>query len=433
MKIVHIIPGSGGTFYCQNCMRDNQLIVALRASGHDVIMVPMYLPLNVDVHGLMGDTPVFYGAVNTYLKEKLPIYRHAPVWLERLFDSPFLLRMAAKKAGSTRASGLEEMTLSMLRGEHGRQATELEHLIHYLKTHVQPDIVHLSNALLLGLAHRIKRDLGAAVVCSLQDEHEWIDPMRPSYRQQVWDLMAERSSDVDAFIAAGRFYAEKSIAEMRLPKEKVHVVYGGVELSGYQRSPLPLDPPVIGYLCRMSEYFGLGVVVDGFIKLKTDYGFPHAKLKLTGGYTGDDELFVKKMLKKISADGFAQDVEVIESFDKAHRVEFLKSLTLLSVPVLSGEAFGAYQVEALAAGVPIVQPNVGGYPEFIAMTGGGVIYEPNDGDHWAAAAAALLNDPQNLRDMGERGGAAVVEKFSMARMAQEILGVYNRVFSKTIS
>lgn len=432
MKIVHIIPGSGGTFYCQNCMRDNQLIASLRSLGHDVIMVPMYLPLNVDVHGMMGDTPVFYGAINMYLKEKLPFYRHAPLWMERLLDSEFLLQAAAKKAGSTRASGMEEMTLSMLRGEEGRQSTELDHMIAYLKEHVQPDVVHLSNALLLGLARRLKADLGAAVVCSLQDENEWIDPMTFAFQHKVWQLMAERAGDVDGFIAASRFYADKSIQQMNLPPEKVHVVYGGIDLEGYQPSELPMNPPVIGYLCRMSEYFGLGVIVDGFIKLKENSRFQNVRLKLTGGYTGDDKPFVNEMLKRLADHGFGQDVEVVEEFDKKRRIEFLKSLTLLSVPVLGGEAFGAYQVEALAAGVPIVQPNLGGYPEFVDMTGGGVIYEPNDGGRLAEAFAALLSNPAELRTMGARGRKAVLERFSMAQMAESIIRVYEQVLRRGI-
>ncbi|MBN1466821.1 glycosyltransferase family 4 protein [candidate division KSB1 bacterium] len=424
MKIVHIIPGSGGTFYCQNCMRDNELIRALRDRGHDVIMVPMYLPLNVDVDGLMGDTPVFYGAINVYLKEKLPFYRHAPEWMERLLDSESMLQFAAKKAGSTRASGLEEMTISMLLGEEGRQASELEHLIEFLNRHVKPDVVHLSNALLLGLARRLKQDVGAGVVCSLQDENEWIDPMQPSYQEQVWDLMAERAHDVDAFIAASHYYAEKSIRQMRLPAEKVHVVYGGICFDGYEQATLDLRPPAIGYLCRMSEYFGLGLVTDAFILLKQDARFKDLKFYATGGYTDDDKPFVDNMKKKLHRAGLLDDVEFWPEFDKPHRIQFLKKLSLLSVPVLVGEAFGAYQVEALAAGVPIVQPNVGGYREFIEQTSGGIIYEPNDSEHLANAISSLLLDPEKLRKLGRDGRNVVLERFSMRQMAEAITRVY---------
>ncbi|MBN1479426.1 glycosyltransferase family 4 protein [candidate division KSB1 bacterium] len=423
MKIVHIIPGSGGTFYCQNCMRDNELIRALKALGHDVHMVPMYLPLNVDIEGVMGDTPVFYGAINVYLKEKVPYYRHAPQWMERLFDSEAFLQFAAKKAGSTRASGLEEMTISTLLGEKGRQASELDHMIKFLNMHIKPDVVHLSNALLLGLAKRLKHDLGATVVCSLQDENEWIDPMREEYKDKVWALMAERARDVDAFIAASRYYAAMSVTKMNLPPEKVHVVYGGICLDGYEQAPLDLNPPAIGYLCRINEYFGFGVVVDAFIKLKQHPWLKDLKLHVTGGYTGDDKQFIAKMKKKMKA-GVIKDVEFIEEFDREHRIRFLKKLSVLSVPVLVGEAFGAYQVEALAAGVPIVQPNIGGYPEFVEQTGGGIIYEPNDGEHLAEAIQSLLLDPERLRKLGRVGRENVLKHFSMRQMAENIIRIY---------
>jgi len=427
MKIVHIIPGSGGTFYCQNCMRDNELIKTLKKLGNDVIMVPLYLPLSVETGGVIGDTPVFYGAINIFLKEKLSFYRHAPMWIERLLDSKPMLKLAAKKSGSTRASGLEEMTISMLDGEGGRQASELEHLTRFLKNEIKPDVIHLSNALLLGLARKLKQELQVPVVCSLQDENEWIDPMRERYRKIVWDKMAERAEDIDAFIAASRYYAKKSEHNMRIPESKVHVVYGGIDLSSYDPAPLTFNPPVIGYLCRMAEYFGLGLIVDAFIRLKKEPKYRDLKLYLMGGYTGDDRPFVKKMLTKLTKHGIIKDVTVFDSFDIKYRLEFLKALSLLSVPVPGGEAFGAYLVEALAAGVPIVQPNVGGYPEFIEATGGGILYEPNDPEHLTAALSSLLDDPERVRRMGKQGREIVLDRFSMQNMATNIFEVYKSV------
>jgi glycosyltransferase involved in cell wall biosynthesis len=408
-------------------MRDNELIKTLKELGNDVIMVPLYLPLSVETSGVIGDTPVFYGAINIFLKEKLSLYRHAPMWLERLFDSEPMLKMAAKKSGSTRATGLEEMTISMLDGELGRQASELEHLVKFLKNEIKPDIVHLSNALLLGLARKLKQDLHIPVVCSLQDENEWIDPMRERYRKIVWDKMAERAEDIDVFIAASRYYAKKSEQNMRIPERKVHVIYGGIDLSSYDQAPLTFDPPVIGYLCRMSEYFGLGLIVDAFIRLKKESKYSDLKLYLMGGYTSDDKPFVKKMLTKLTEEGIIKDVTVFDSFDIKYRLEFLKSLSLLSVPVPGGEAFGAYLVEALAAGVPIVQPNVGGYPEFIEATGGGILYEPNDPEHLAAALSSFLDDPERVRSMGKQGREIVLDRFSMQNMATNILEVYKNV------
>jgi len=78
MKIVHIVPGSGGTFYCQNCLRDNALVKALRAQGHDVVMVPLYLPMFADEPGISGEAPVFYGAISLYLRQRLPFCESLP-------------------------------------------------------------------------------------------------------------------------------------------------------------------------------------------------------------------------------------------------------------------------------------------------------------------------------------------------------------------
>jgi len=209
MKIAYITPGSGDNFYCQNCFRDDELLTSMLVLGQDVRKIPMYLPSGYN-HTDVPGTPVFYGAINLYLREKMPIYRHAPSWLERAFDSQVMLRYAAKKSGSTSASGLEGMTISMLHGEEGRQAAELDNLIQYMSDEIKPDVVHLSNALLLGLARRIKHDVGAQVVCSLQDENEWVDEMDGSQQTVVWSLMAEKAREVDLFIATSRYYSEKS-------------------------------------------------------------------------------------------------------------------------------------------------------------------------------------------------------------------------------
>jgi glycosyltransferase involved in cell wall biosynthesis len=251
--------------------------------------------------------------------------------------------------------------------------------------------------------------------------------MDEHYQSQVWNLMAEKAVDIDLFVTASQFYSNQSQKKLKMPADKIKVIYGGIDFDGYERSTLPFDPPVIGYLCRMSEYFGLGILVDAFIELKKESRFKDLRLYLTGGYSSDDKPFVNRQLKKISEHGFAEDVRVFNDFYKDNRIKFLKSLTMLSVPVPTGEAFGAYQVEALAAGVPIVQPNVGCYPEFIEMTKGGVIYEPNTGEKLATAIASLLSDQEKVRKLGEQGRRVVLEQFSMDQMAKNIEGIYNDV------
>jgi len=253
--------------------------------------------------------------------------------------------------------------------------------------------------------------------------------MDESQQTVVWSLMAEKSRDVDLFIASSRYYSEKSQQKLDLPAERIQVINGGINLQGYERSDLPFDPPVIGYMCRMSEYFGLGIVVDAFLELKKDARFQNLRLHMSGGYTGLDKPFVDRQVARITEQGWQDDIRIFREFDKKHRIPFLKSLTMLSVPVPSGEAFGAYQVEALAAGVPVVQPDVGCYPEFVEATQGGIIFRPNTGEALAEAAASLLLDPDRVRRLGEQGRNAVLAHYSMDDMARNTLNIYERILN----
>src|SRR3974377_227606 len=125
--------------YCGNCLRDNTLVEALRRLGHEVLMVPLYLPLTLDEPDQSGNTPIFFSGINVYLEQKSAWFRHAPSWLHRLLASRPLLRLAADRAAKTRASELGDLTLSMLRGEEGRQARDLDELIAWLKSQPKPD------------------------------------------------------------------------------------------------------------------------------------------------------------------------------------------------------------------------------------------------------------------------------------------------------
>jgi len=283
MKVVNIVPGFGGTFYCGNCLRDSGMTEALQKLGAEAHTLPIYLPLFTDNINTQTDTPVFYGAVNIYLKQNFGFLRKMPAWLYRFFNSPFFLRYAAGKAGSTRTQGLEEMTLSMLRGHEGYQQDELEMLIAYLRDHEKPDVVHLSNALLLGLAYKIKTELGVPVVCSLQDEDVWVDAMQGQYRQKVWDMMSEKGKDVDAFIAVSDFFAEVMAQKMQIPSEKLHTILVGIDNAKYFYHPPEVENPVIGYLSRMNPENGFGVLCDAFLLLKQQPGFSQVRLRVSGG------------------------------------------------------------------------------------------------------------------------------------------------------
>ncbi len=271
MNIIQIIPGSGGSFYCGNCLRDSKMVLALREQGYNVTKLPMYLPLFADEHDLT-DIPVFYGAISLYLKLRYPFLRKAPAWLDRFLNSPPMLKIAASMAGSTRAKGLEEMTISMLLGEEGLQKEELEKMVDWIAENCKPDVIHISNALLLGLARRLKEKLNVVIACSLQDEDTWVEPMKPEFRDKIWELMHERSKEVDAFIAVSDYYADYMKDHMKLPAEKIHTVQLGVDPEDYQVRPVNEKGRNIGFISRMCHANGLDILVDAFLRTKKHAG-----------------------------------------------------------------------------------------------------------------------------------------------------------------
>lgn len=429
MKIVNIVPGFGGTFYCGNCLRDSGFSQALRDRGHEAHTLPIYLPLFIDNKKQENDTPVFYGAVNIFLKQNYSLFRHMPAWMYRMFNSGPILKLAASKAGSTRAHGLEEMTLSMLRGHEGYQQEELQMLINYLRDHEKPDVVHLSNALLLGLAFKIKNELGIPVVCSLQDEDVWVNAMYPHYRQKVWDMMAEKGNDVDAFISVSDFFSGVMRDKMRIPDDKLHTIHVGIDPGNYRYHEPEIEKPVIGYLSRMNEENGFAVFIDAFIELRKNPKFSKVKLRVSGGSTSDDKRFIRRQMKKLRQSNLEHDIEFIEDYSKAALDSFFSGLTFLSVPVLKGEAFGLYQLESLASGIPLVQPALGAFPEIINTAGGGTVYEPNTPKALAMKWQEVLSQPEKIKDMSRSGHAAIAEKFNLAKLTSKIINVYSGILN----
>ena len=430
MKIITIIPGFGGTFYCGNCLRDSGYTAALRKSNHESITLPIYLPLSLDYVENDENVPVFFGAIGIYLKQQYKFFRKMPKWLERFFNTSFLLKMAAKKAGSTRAEGLEEMTISMLKGHEGYQAEELEMLIDYLKNHEKPDVVHLSNALLLGLAKKIKEEVNVPVICSLQDEDVWIDAMRKDYVPGLWKLMAEKAKDVDYFVSVSSYFAKVMSEKMQIPNEKLKTVYIGLDPLSYDFSLPNISKPVIGYMSRLNKENGFGLLVDAFIKLKQLPSNKDLQLKITGGNTGDDNSFIKKEKRKLQKKGILNDVHFLNAYEGKAKKEFLSSLTLLSVPVLQGEAFGLYQIEAMASGTPIVQPALGAFPEIIDATGGGKIYHPNNAESLSKALNDLLSDKEKLEKMATDGRKSVESKFDINSLVEKMIKIYQQAIDK---
>ncbi len=428
MKIVQILPGSGGTFYCENCMRDIALVEALQALGQDVMMAPMYLPLYTDAD-ITSAGPVFFGGINVYLQQKFRLFRRTPRWLDRLWDSRWLLELAAKQAGSTAADGHGDMTLSMLRGRAGNQAKELDRLVQWLAAAETPDIIHLSSILLIGLAPRLKEVLGVPIICSMQDEDHWIDNVGPEYRDACWREIRARLDVCDRLVTVSRYYRDRMADRLDLDRRRIDVIPVGIDLNGY-RAAAHAPPPTLGFLSKLTPALGLGTAVDAYMILKRRPGLEDLQFQAMGGLTGPDRGYVRELEQRLDREGMLADVQFMDEVDRETRLTFLSRLSVMSVPMPAGEAFGAFMAEAWAAGVPVVQPRAGAFPELIEQTGGGVIYDDNTAAGLAAAAEPLLRQPERARELGAAGREVTVREFGVETVAKRMVAVYEAVVAR---
>ena len=103
---------------------------------------------------------------------------------------------------------------------------------------------------------------------------------------------------------------------------------------------------------------------------------------------------------------------------------------MLSVPAIQGEAFGTYIIEALAHGVPVVQPAAGAFPELVESTGGGMLFNPDESGGLTNALESMLLDPDRARNLGRHGCEVVRKEFSIDTMAERMMAVYEETVSK---
>jgi glycosyltransferase involved in cell wall biosynthesis len=432
MKIVQISPGTGN-FYCGVCIRDNAMVSALREVGHDTLMIPLYLPFVTDEKDTSEGAPILFGGINVYLQQKSALFRHTPRFIDRWFDSRSLLAWSAKHAGMTSAKDLGEITVSSLKGEEGKQAKEIGHLVDWLEDHGKPDVVILATCLLAGLARKLKQRLGVPVVCTLQGEDGFLDSMPPPYRERCWNLVAERCAEMDALIPVSHYYGDLMRERLNLPVELFRVVQNGISLEGYSRSSLPMDPPVMGYLARFCYDKGLHRAADAFIELKKRDSLATLRFHAIGTSTASDEHYIAGVEETLKRAGVWKDCRLETNVSREDKLEFLKSITVLSVPAIYGESFGLYLLEAMAAGVPVVQPASGAFPELLEATGGGILTPDAEASSLADGIEKVVGCRDRLTALSDSAYRSVRTHFTVQRMAREVAEILEDVIAKRSS
>ena len=321
-----------------------------------------------------------------------------------------------------------EMMLSVLAGEEGRLVSELENLVAWLANEKPwPDVILLSNVMLIGVVRRLKAALGRPVLCSLQGEAPFLDQLLPKHRERAWRRLAERVRDIDGFLPVSHDYGRLMAERLGIENARLHVVHNGIDLApAAAADTAPQEPttaPTIGYVARLCEDKGLPLLVDAFLQLKKRGRVPGLRLSVGGVLLDTDRALLASLERRLEKAGVRGDVEFHTNMDQARKWRLLRSVQVLSVPAHYGESFGLYVLEALACGVPVVQPNTAAFPELIEETGGGVLFRPHDVDSLSEALEGLLTDTERARELGRQGRRVVEERFTAVRMAEQVASV----------
>lgn len=420
--------------YCGSCLRDNALAAALLARGHDVVLSPVYTPTRTDERNVSQEQ-VFFGGISVFLEQHSALFRHTPRLLDRLWDSPRALRLASKRQIKVDPKSLGEMTLSMLRGERGFQAKEIVKLLDWLRTEPRFDIIIIPYSLLLGLAEPLKRELKVPIGCTLQGDDLFLEGLGPSYRQQSLDLIRKASRFVDGFFPVSEYYRGFMQRYLELPAEKMHVIPIGINMEGYTpRGPRTGDPFTIGYFARIAPEKGLHVLSDAYVRLRSRAGAGARKARLiAAGYLPPEHRsYLDGARATLRAANLEGEFEYRGEMDRNEKIRFLQGIDVLSVPTVYEEPKGMFLLEAMASGVPVVQPRRGAFPEIIEKTGGGLIVEPDSPDALADGIHELWRDPERAAALGLAGAAGIREHYDVSRMAETAETVYAAVARRAV-
>jgi glycosyltransferase involved in cell wall biosynthesis len=428
VKILSITAGAAD-MYCGSCLRDNALAAELISRGHDVTLLPLYTPTVTDEPNMSAGRPVFFGGISVYLQQHVALFRHTPWMLDRLWDAPAVIKRFASGSIGVDPRMLGEMTVSMLKGEGGYQRKEVEKLIYWLgRDGGAPEIVNLPNSMLIALAAPIRKALGRPVVVTLQGDDLFLDGLQEPYKSQAIDLIRQQVAHVDRFVAVSDYYSDYMARYLDIPRDRMRTVRLGINMRDFKASaPLARNPFTVGYFARIAPEKGLHNLAEAYRIMRQERGLPPSRLMAAGYMGADQQAYLDAIERQLWVGGLRGEFHYAGTLERDGKVRFLHELDVLSVPSGYHEPKGLYLLEAMASGVPVVEPNHGAFPELLRHTCGGILSASEKPADVADAIMELWRDPSRAASYGARGAAGVRNMYTIAHMADATLQVYREL------
>ena len=448
MRILSVTAGAA-SMYCGSCLRDNAVAAALIARGHDVTLIPLYTPLRTDEINVTR-SDVLFGGINIYLQHRSSLFRRLPRFVDRLLDSRWLIRTFADRSVSVDPKVLGGLTISILEGVDGPLKKEFDKLIEWVKDEPRPDVVTITNSMLIGLARPLSDALGAPVCCTLQGEALFLDGLTEPFRRRAIALIQSQVRHVTRFIAVSDFEARFMTGYLRIPAEKIAVVPLGIQVKDFtaaapSASSAPSAPSAplrsassapsassstvftLGFLGRIAPEKGLHVLAEAFVLLRKKAEGTAIRLEAAGYMAAGHKPYLAQVQRVLERAGVSQHFTYHGEVDRRGKVRFLHEVDVLSMPATYDEPKGFPLLEAMACGVPVVQPRRGAFVEIVEKTEGGLLVAPDDPEDLAEALHRLWSDRELRQRLGRQGREGVRRHYTIESAAQKLIAVYEGV------
>ena len=426
MRLLYLTAGAA-EMYCGSCLRDNALATALKARGLDVLLTPVYTPTTTD-EANVSSSHVLFGGVSVFLEQHVPLFRYTPALFDRIWDSNAILKLASKRQIKVDPHVLGDMTVSMLKGLDGHQRKEILKMLRWVEDLPRFDAISLPFALLIGLAKPLRDRLKTPIVCTLQGEDLFLDSLPEPWRTQSIELIRKSIDDVDVFISVSDYYVDVMSGFLGIPKDRIRVVPLGINMDGHSPKPTKTTPPyTVGSFGRIAPEKGLHVLAEAYRQLRAMPGVPPTRLLAAGYMLNEHRDYFASVQRQIADWGLTSEFRYAGAPDRAGKLALYQQMDVFSMPATYAEPKGFTIIEAMANGLPVVQPNHGAFTEMVERTGGGVLVAPEDPRALAQALFDLLTDRARADALGRAGAAGVRRIYTLDAMAAAAERVYDGV------
>lgn len=215
----------------------------------------------------------------------------------------------------------------------------------------------------------------------------------------------------DVVVLPSDHLRERAVADGAVPAARAVTAHNGSDPAPAAKAHpaiAALEPPVVGYLGRMTEEKDPLALVDALLRVDG----------ISAALVGDGPL-AAAVAERAAALG---DRAVVLPYEGAGPA--LAGFDLVA-SAARFETFGIGLLEAMGAGLPVVATRVGGVPEVVQDGVTGILVEPGDTAALAAAIGRLAGDADLRRRMGEAGRERA-RRFSVAALADAIDAAYAR-------